>query len=71
VEKRNNDEVSRVEIQTLMHKSNNQKTNPLAPVLNAMEILKITAPDIFDPLTEIFQNCLSVITHMFPDPGYL
>lgn len=26
------------------------------------------APSIFDLLMEIFQNCLSVITHMFPDP---
>lgn len=68
VERWNNDKVGRVEIQTFAHKSNNRKTNPLASVLNAMEILKIKAPGIFDLLMEIFQNCLSVITHMFPDP---
>lgn len=53
VEKWKNDMVGRVEIQTFAHKSNNMKTNPLASVLNAMEILS---------------NCLSVITYMFPDP---
>jgi hypothetical protein len=68
VEKWNNDNVGRVEIQTFVHKSNNWKTNPLASILNAMEILKIKAPGIFDLLMEIFQNCLSIITHMFPDP---
>jgi hypothetical protein len=52
------------------HKSNNRKTNPLASVLNALEILKIQAPMIFDLLMEIFLNCLSVITHMFPDPAF-
>jgi hypothetical protein len=66
VERWNNDKVGRVEIQTFAHKSN-RKTNPLPSVLNAMEILKIKAPGIFDLLMEIFQNCLSVITHMFPD----
>ncbi len=60
--------MGRIEIQTFAHKSNNRKTNPLASVLNAMEILKIKAPGIFDLLMDIFQNCLSVITHMFPDP---
>jgi len=33
-----------------------------------MAILKIQAPEIFDLLMEILHNCLSVITHMFPDP---
>jgi hypothetical protein len=68
VEKWNNDKVGRVEIQTFAHKSNNRKTKPLASALNAMEILKIQAPEIFDLLMEILHNCLSVITHMFPDP---
>ncbi len=68
MERWNNDNVGRVEVQTFVHKSNNRKTNPLASVLNAMKILKIKAPGIFDLLMEIFQNCLSIITHMFPDP---
>jgi hypothetical protein len=44
VEKWNNDKVDRVEIQIFAHMSNNRKTNPLASVLNAMEILKIKPP---------------------------
>lgn len=63
----NNDKVSRFEIQTFAHKSNNRKMNPLASVLNAMEILKIQAPEIFDLMIEILHNCPSVVTHMLFD----
>lgn len=63
MEKCSNDKVGRVEIQTSAHKSNNLKTKPLASVLDAMEILKIQAPEILDMLMEILHNCLSVITH--------
>jgi|LDZT01.1.fsa_nt_gi hypothetical protein len=70
VEEWKNDRVGRVEIQTFAHKSNNRKTNPLASVLNALEILKIQAPEIFEFLVEVLKGSLSVITHMFPDPAF-
>jgi len=65
VEEWMNEDVGRIEIQTHAHKSNNRRANPLAGVLNALEILRIRAPRIFDFLIDR----LSVLTHMFPDPS--
>lgn len=61
-----NEDVGRVEIQTFAHRSNNRKANPMASMLNALEMLKLQAPRIFDFLIDI----LSVITHMLPDPAF-
>ncbi|MEM3459270.1 MAG: hypothetical protein QXN36_01600 [Candidatus Bathyarchaeia archaeon] len=64
VEAWQNEPVGRLEIQCFAHRSNNRKANPLAALLNVLELYKIQAPKLF----EFIKSLLSVITNMLRDP---
>jgi len=59
-----NDRVGRLEIQCFARRSNNRKANPLASLLNVLELFRLQAPALFN----FFEKCLSVITNMLHDP---
>jgi hypothetical protein len=63
VEAWQNDDLGRLEIQTFAHRSNNRRANPLASLLNVLEMFKLRAPDVF----RFVDDLLSVITNMFRD----
>jgi len=64
VESWQNEPVGRLEIQCFAHRSNNRKANPLAALLNVLELYKIKAPKLY----EFVERLLSVITNMLRDP---
>jgi hypothetical protein len=64
VEAWENEPVGRLEIQSFAHRSNNRKANPLAALLNVLELYKIQAPELF----KFVEKLLSVITNMLRDP---
>jgi hypothetical protein len=59
-----NEPVGRLEIQSFAHRSNNRKANPLAALLNVLELYKIQAPELF----KYVEKLLSVLTNMIRDP---